>query len=195
VTRRVTAVSDRLTVMYMAKEGGWVPSCWISPRRDCDACDDVLQAFLRAWGRALGRGLTPRHGELALTSPRTLLFETKPFWSHVSSVPETGRCNHRNRMGNWLGIEARSGVAADVARSLMIIAQRNDDVGAWWTAWLSVGILSSNSTSPQADLLPKVGLRIRATSVKEHLSVIHWLGRQSIVAPPCHPVTVSHSLN
>ena len=37
-------------------------------------------------------------------------------------------------------MEPSSGVAADVARSLLIFAQRLDDVGAWWNAWLSVGI-------------------------------------------------------
>ena len=30
-----------------------MPSCWILPSRNCDACDGVLQAFLRAWGAAI----------------------------------------------------------------------------------------------------------------------------------------------
>jgi len=47
----------------MAKEDGCL-QCWISPRRDRDACDGVLQVFLRAWGRAMGRGYLWRGGLL-----------------------------------------------------------------------------------------------------------------------------------
>jgi len=38
--------------------------------------------FMRSCGRAMRRGINGRGDETAKMSPRTLLFETKPFWSH-----------------------------------------------------------------------------------------------------------------
>lgn len=58
-----------------------MPSCWSLPRRDCDACDGVSRAFLRSWGRAMGRSVSGWRDEVAKTSPRTLLFDTNSFWS------------------------------------------------------------------------------------------------------------------